>query len=75
MSDSHVKAEEPLVVEAYIPAEWKGFEVEAGGKLLPVTESTTNGHKFVSFDAPTNGTWVIVAEKGKAADFRKVNRF
>ncbi len=74
-NNSHLKAEGPSTVEAYIPAEWKGFEVEIGGKPLKVAESTTDGNKFVTFDIPTDGTWVIVAEKGKAADFSKVNRF
>jgi sialate O-acetylesterase len=84
----------PLV--AYIPAEWKGYEVmmgdkydikfvggepvskgmvKAGGAMLKTTESTKDGAKFVTFDAPVDGTWVIVAEAGKAADFRKINRY
>lgn len=63
------------MMKAYIPAEWKGFEVESGGKPLEVTESSEDGAKFVSFNAPMDLSWVIVAEAGKAADFRKVNRY
>ena len=62
-------------VQAYIPAEWKGFEVEAGGKKLDVTETTKDATRFVTFNAPVDGTWIIVAESGKAVEFRKVNRF
>lgn len=61
---------------AYIPAEWKGFEVEANGKPLAVTETTTGGARFAKFDAPVDGTtWIIVAETGKAAGFRTVKRY
>ena len=74
-NNSYLKAEGPSTVEAFIPAEWKGFEVEVGGKPLTVAESTTNGNKFVTFEIPTDGTWVIVAEKGKAKQFEKINRF
>ncbi len=83
-------------VVAYIPAEWKGYEVmrgdkcdipwvagnpaakgiiKTGGAMLKTTESTKGGAKFVTFDAPVDGTWVIIAEAGKAADFRKINRY
>ncbi len=81
---------------AYIPAEWKGYEVvmgdkndlkgvngafvskgvlATGGKPIPATESSKNGAKFITFNAPVDSTWVIVAEAGKAKDFAKVNRY
>ncbi len=53
---------------------FKGI-VKTGEKILPTTETTHDGAKFVTFDAPIDGTWIIVAEKGKAADFLKVNRY
>jgi sialate O-acetylesterase len=83
-------------IEAYIPAEWKGYEVvtgdkndiktvngmwvskgvvATGGKPITTTETTKDGAKFINFNAPVDGTWVIVAETGKAADFAKVNRY
>jgi sialate O-acetylesterase len=65
----------PAAMLAYIPAEWKGFEVEAAGKPLEVKETTKDGRKFVTFNAPGDGSWIIVAETGKAAEFRKINRF
>jgi sialate O-acetylesterase len=46
-----------------------------GGKVLEATETPKNGAKFITFNAPVDGTWIIVAEKGKAADFAKVNRY
>ncbi|MBN2582158.1 MAG: hypothetical protein JXL80_03755 [Planctomycetes bacterium] len=65
----------PVTVEAYIPAEWKGYEVEADGKPIEVTEKTRDGARFVTFKAVVDGPWVIVAETGHAAEFRKVNRY
>jgi sialate O-acetylesterase len=83
-------------MQAYIPAEWDGYEVvtgdkcelpfiggspvfkgivKTGGKVLPTTETTHDGAKFVTFDGPVDGTWIIVAQKGKAVDFAKVNRY
>jgi sialate O-acetylesterase len=83
-------------VMAYIPAEWKGYEVvmgdkydvrdvggftvskglvKTGGKPIEATETDKDGAKFVTFNAPVDSTWVIVAETGKAADFAKVNRY
>jgi sialate O-acetylesterase len=81
---------------AYIPAEWKGYEVVTGdkydirsvggfvvtngsvvtgGKPIKATESTKDGARFITFNAPVDLTWVIVAEKGRAAEFRKINRY
>ena len=83
-------------VMAYIPAEWKGYEVvmgdkydvrdvggftvskglvATGGKPIEATETDKDGAKFVTFNAPVDSTWVIVAEAGKAADFAKVHRY
>ncbi len=69
------KTAAPVTVQAYIPAEWKGFEVEAGGKRLEVTTTTKDGTRFITFNAPMDETWIIVAEAGKAAGFRNINRF
>lgn len=65
----------PYRVQAYIPAEWKSYGVESDGKALAVEELTKDGQRFVTFDATLNGPWVIVAERGKEATLRKVNRF
>ena len=83
-------------VVAYIPAEWKDYEVvtgdkydvkdvggftiskglvATGGKPLTATDVIKDGNRFATFNAPVDSTWVIVAEKGKAADFAKVNRY
>ncbi len=75
LKDGKTAVHAPVTVQAYIPAEWKGFEVEAGGKRLKFTESSKDGSKFITFDAPMDGTWSIVAEAGKVSEFRKVNRF
>ncbi len=68
-------ATETVTVKAYIPAEWNGYEVESWGKRVAVTETTKDGAKFVTFDAPADWSWIIIAEAGKTADFRKVNRY
>jgi sialate O-acetylesterase len=60
-------------VQAFIPKEWNGYEVESAGKPIETKETTQDGAKLVKFEAPA-GTWVIVAEKGKASEFRNVNR-
>jgi hypothetical protein len=49
--------------------------VKSFGKPLKTTETTIKGARFVTFEAPTDKTWVIVAEKGKAEEFRKINRY
>ena len=52
-----------------------GF-IRSGGQLVKTIESTdAHGNKLATFDAPLDGTWVIVAEKGKAESFRKINRY
>lgn len=66
---------EPIAVHAYIPKEWSGYEVEIDGKPITATESTDKGEKFIQFQLTVNGPPAIVAQKGKAAEFRKVNRF
>jgi len=68
-------AKKSIQVQAYIPAEWKGYEVESGGKKLNSTETTKDGARFVTLDAPADRSWIIVCETGKASEFRKVNRF
>jgi len=71
---------------AYVPDEWKGCEVEVGGRVIPAQSVTENGAKFVRFevDAKTPNTPsvdplklqnIIVAAPGKAAEFRKINRY
>ena len=49
--------------------------VKTGGKLVKATETIKDGSRFVTFDAPIDRTWIIVAETGKAAGFRKINRY
>ena len=61
-------------IQAYIPKEWTGWELEIGGKAVTATETNIGGTRYITFDAPITGEWVIVAAKGKAASFRGVNR-
>lgn len=49
--------------------------IKTGGKLVKTAETTKDGAHFVTFDAPIDSTWMIVAEKGKAVEFRKINRY
>jgi len=49
--------------------------IKTGGKLVKTTETTKDGARFFTFDVPVDSTWMIVAEKGKAAEFRKINRY
>ena len=49
--------------------------VKTGGKLVKATETTRDGARFVTFEAPLDRTWIIVAEKGHAAELRKINRY
>jgi sialate O-acetylesterase len=65
----------PATLRAWIPAEWKGFEVESGGKPVAVQEEVKDGNRFALFTAPVDKAWIIVAEAGKAEAFRKINRF
>jgi sialate O-acetylesterase len=61
-------------VRAFIPAEWKGCAVECGGKAVAGRVIAEDGATVVTFEVPAAGEWIIVAEKGKAEDFRGVNR-
>jgi len=49
--------------------------VRTGGQPIETAESEKDGNKYATFDAPLDGTWIIVAEKGKAEGFRKINRY
>lgn len=50
--------------------------VGTGGKALKIiTDTTKDGARFITFNAPVDLTWVIVAEKGKTDEFRKINRY
>ena len=62
-------------IQAYIPAEWNGYEVLVGGKPATAAESQKDGNIYLTFDVASGTGWTIVAEKGKAAEFQKVNRF
>jgi sialate O-acetylesterase len=62
-------------VKALIPEEWKGCEVEVDGKALTFETLTEGGASFARFEVSTGGPFVVVAQPGKAAQFRKVNRF
>lgn len=65
----------PVQVKAFVPAEWAGVEVESGGAAIAAQASADAGERFLTFVAPGGGAWIIVAEKGHAADFRNVNRY
>ena len=62
-------------VEAYVPAEWDGCTVEIAGKPVDVTPTEKDGRRVVTFEAPTDGSWIIVARPGKAEAFRKIDRY
>jgi len=64
-----------VTVQAYVSGEWDGCEVRLGGKPVETAETTVDGLRFVTFDAPTDGSWIVVAAKGKAEQFTGVNRF
>ncbi len=75
-----------VTVLAYVPEEWKGCEAEVDGQAIPAEPVTKNGEKLVRFEVDGKvfsgrNTYqlkqqnIIVAEKGKAADFRKINRY
>lgn len=61
--------------QAYVPAEWQGVEVESGGRPVVASEAVKDGVKTLTFTVPADGAWVIVAERGKAASFRSIDRF
>lgn len=71
------KAEKDAVAQAtaYVPAEWPGAEVEIDGKPVAAAETVKDGVKTLAFPVPADGAWVIVAERGKAAGFRGIDRF
>jgi hypothetical protein len=73
-------------VAAYVPAEWKGCEVEISGRAIPAQTVTENGVNSVRFEIeatiparydtdPLKLQNIIVAQSGKAAEFRKINRY
>jgi hypothetical protein len=65
-----------LKLRALIPAEWKGFEVRLGDKdVTPEKTLTENGATYIEIDAPINGASFIIAEKGQAETFAKIDRF
>lgn len=66
---------EPIALQVYIPNEWKDYSVEVGGKPVTATETIHEGARLATFDIPVDGKWIIVAEKGRAAEFRNVNRY
>lgn len=65
----------PCTVKAFVPEEWKGCEVEADGKPVTTEALAQDGANFVRFQVTVGGPPAIVAQPGKAAEFRKVNRF
>lgn len=74
-ADSKVKPNGPAKLIAYIPSEWNGFEVESNGTPLKTESREQNGKRLITFEAPVDEAWIIIAERGKAADLRKVNRY
>lgn len=65
----------PVTMQAWIPAEWPGFEVESRGAPVATTDAGKDGVRLVTFTVPVDGAWIIVAATGKAAEFRKINRY
>ena len=49
--------------------------IRTGGQLIKAIEITEDGNRFAIFEVPLDGTWIIVAEIGKAEKFRKINRY
>ena len=64
-----------VTVQAYVPAEWSGFEVQVDGKPVAAEETSDATGKYVRFDVPVNTARAVVARPGKAAEFGKVNRY
>ncbi len=62
-------------VRALISNEWSGVEIRVGNQCAEPEISEVAGRRVATFNAPTNGTWIIVAEPGKAEMFEKINRF
>lgn len=61
-------------VEAYVSKDWSGVEVTVDGKPMEVKTTEKDGRTFATFDVPADGKWIIVADKGKASTFSKINR-
>lgn len=55
------------------PSELKG--AATSGKRVEATETNKDGKRFATFKVPVDGSWIIVSEAGKAAEFEKINRY
>ncbi len=62
-------------VSAYVGKAWNACVVETEGTELPAETNEEDGRQFVTFRAPVDGTWIIVAERGKAAPLRNIKRY
>jgi sialate O-acetylesterase len=62
-------------VRAYIPKEWDAYVVESGQASIETGAKAKGDARFVTFTAPVDRTWIIVAEKDQVDDFRGINRF
>ena len=64
-------------ITAYIPAAWKAFELQVAGAKIepPATTPAADGGRTITFDAPTDASWIVIAEAGKIDQFRKVDRY
>lgn len=62
-------------VQAYIPAEWRGFSVSLDGKAITASTQDVGGQQYAVFSAPVNGGMVTVSEQGQESHFAKINRY
>jgi hypothetical protein len=62
-------------VRAFIPEEWDGYVVESGQASIETRAKAEGDARFVTFTAPVDRAWIIVAEKDRIDDFRGINRF
>jgi len=49
--------------------------IESKGAKINATNSTKDDVHMAVFEVPADASWIIVAEAGKAAGFRTVNRY
>ncbi len=62
-------------LRAWLPAEWRAWIVESDNARIEARKETVEGRSFATFAAPVDGAWIIVAEKGRAEEFRKIDRY
>ncbi len=62
-------------VRAYIPEEWTAYVVESRDASIETRAEISDDARFVTFTVPVDRAWIIVAEKGKVDEFRRINRY